>query len=71
MELDAVDERRRVAKGSGDGIAHTAHVRISGLHEHLVDAAADVGREDVHAPADIRGPVCGLTLGGPLERADR
>jgi hypothetical protein len=71
MELDALDERRRVAKGSGYGIAHAAHARISSLHEHLVDATSDVCREDVHAPADIRGSVCGLTLGGPLERADR
>ncbi len=75
LELDPLDERRRVAEHRRDALAHRGGFGrgargTARLDEHPVHAAPDVGGDALHTPADIDGALLRFAPCGVLERAD-
>jgi hypothetical protein len=58
VELDALDERRRIAEHGRHAVPHPRGLaaRASGggaVHEHPIHPAPDLGRNPLHAPANV------------------
>ena len=75
LELDPLDERRRVAEHRRDALAHRGGFGrgargAARLDEHPVHAAPDVGGDALHPPADIDGALRRFAPRRVLERAD-